>query len=261
MNSWQMAQQIKHKLASVTWASGSQQLVFGTRSVFVFSGQPPGDKEMSPGFPFALITIDSATADEDHPDLLQQTFGITIACEVAGDAMGEHAVIGSARADLGKSAGAGSAEVGERVRYALQSLTGLDGAPLIVSGAGITGPNVPAEGRHITFETYTVTAYCTSQPYYTSPEQLRYVSGSWTWAGLQCSNRFDFKGYRLGYQAGSKPAEDPNETNIIYTGTATTYTVAKVSGRVYTVWADYDPRKTGTAAATSSLVVGSWVVT
>lgn len=261
MNSWQMAQQIKHKLANVTWAAGSAQYVFGPRSVFVFSGQPPSDKELSPGFPFALVTIDAGTADDDHPELINQTFAVTIACEAAGDPMGENAVIGSARVDLGKSAGAGSAEVGERVRYALQSLSGVDGAPLIVSGAGITGPSVPAEGRHITFETYTVNAYCTSQPYYTSPEQLRYVSGAWRWAGLQCTSRFDFKSFRLGYSAGSKPAEDPAETTIVYTGSATSFVTTKVAGRAYTIWADYDPRKTGTAAATSSLVVGSWVVT
>lgn len=251
MNSWQLAQQIKHELATVTWPTGSQEVVFGTRSVFIYSGQPPGDDEIAPGFPFALIQIDAGTPDPDDPDLIQQTFQVTIACEVAGDPMGEHAVIGSSRKDLGRSVGAGSAEVSERVRAALQKLSGSDGASLIVTGSGITGPNIPAEGRHVTFETYTITAYCTSQLYWTPPTNLRRSGGNWVWTGSQCSKRFDFLRFRLGRVAGTAPVADPAQATIVYTGTATTIALAADAGFTYMIWADYDPRATGSVAYSS----------
>lgn len=260
MNPWQLAQQIKHKLATVKWPGGSQEVVFGPRSVFIYSGQPPADDEISPGFPFALVTIDQGTPDPDDPDLLQQQFTITIACEVAGDPMGEHAVIGSSRKDLGKSVGAGSAEVSERVRSALQALTGVDGAPLTISGTGITGPAVPADGRHVTFETYTVTGYCTSQLYWTPPTNLRRSGGDWVWTGTQCSNRFDFLQYRLGRVAGTTPVANPSQATILYTGTATSVTLAATAGYTYMIWADYDPRGLKSVAYSSTgSVLSSYV--
>lgn len=263
MNPWQLAQQIKHKLATVTWPTGSQEVVFGPRSVFIYSGQPPGDDELAPGFPFALIQIDQGTPDQDDPDHLQQQFIVTVACEVAGDPMGEHAIIGSSRKDLGKSVGAGSAEVSERVRAALQTITGADGASLIVSGTGITGPTIPADGRHITFETYTVTAYCTSQLYWAPPTNLRRNAGDtqWIWTGSQCSNRFDFLQYRIGRVLGATPVSNPSQATIVYTGTTASATIAASSGYTYMVWADYDPRKIGSAAYSSSgSILSSYVI-
>lgn len=261
MNPWQMAQQIKHKLATVTWAAGSQEVVFGSRSVFVYAGAPPNDEELSPGFPFALVTIDSGTPDDEHPDLIQQQFSIITAVEVAGDALGEHAVIGSSRANLGKSAGAGVAEVAERVRFALQQMTSYDGSHMLVNGTGTGAPSPLGRGKHLAFDQFTVTGWCTSQPYYAAPERFTIAGSTGTWTGLQCSSRFDFLRYRVGYVAGAVPAEQPSDATIVYTGTATTANLGSiVGGATYSVWADYAPRGGGIVAASSDgrLVGAHW---
>ena len=121
MNSWQLAQQIKHELGLVAWDSGSRDVVFGPRNVLVYAGAL-GEDQHPPGFPFALVTVGSGSPDPDDPDLIEQQFGIIAAVQVVGDPMGQGAIIGSSRADYGKSAGAGIAEVGERVRYAIERL-------------------------------------------------------------------------------------------------------------------------------------------
>lgn len=259
MNSWQLAQQLKHLLASVTWQDGSQNVVFGPRSVIVYAGSTPTEDEMLPAFPFALVTIDSATPDDSAEELLMQQFTIVTAVEVAGDPLGEFSVIGSSRADLGKSAGAGIAEVSERVRFALQDLTGINGAPVRVAGSGTSAPQSLGRGRHLAFEQFMVTAMCSSQPFYAPPQQFRLVGTNFEWVGTHCTNRFDFLRYRVGYVAGSTPAANPSAATIVYTGTAPSYNIgALLPGFTYSVWADYSPRGTGTVAASSDgSVIGS----
>ncbi len=250
MNAWQMSQQIKHKLATVTWPDAAGEVVFGSRSVFVYAGGPPNEEELSPGFPFALVTIDSGTPDPDHPDLIEQQFSVMSVVEVAGDALGEHAVIGSSRANAGRSTGAGVAEVAERVRAALQFMTSYDGAHIIVNASGTGAPSTIGRGRHIAFDQFTVTAMCTSQPYYAAPERFTVAGGTATWVGAQCSSRYDFLRYRVGYVAGAIPVESPSDATIVYTGTATTAT-GVTGGGVYMVWADYSARGGGVVSASS----------
>lgn len=262
MNPWQMAQQLKHELQTVTWADGSAEVVFGTRSVCAYANAPIDEENMPLGFPFALVTIDSGTPDENDPELIEQNFTIITAAEVAGDPLGEHAIIGGSRADLGKSAGAGIGEVSERVRYAVQNLTGYDGAKIIVSSAGLTAPSRVGEGRHIVYDEVSLLALCTSQPHYAAPQNLAESGDTWTWSGAHCSSRFDFLQFRLGYVAGASPAETPSGLDTtVYTGTALTHTHSPVSGKTYSIFAEYDPRGTGAAAHYSSgSRVGSYKV-
>lgn len=260
MNPWQLAQQIKHRLQALRWGAGSQGLVFGSRSVFVYGGSPD-EKQLDPGFPFALITMDAGTPDADHPDLIEQQFTVVTCVEVAGDAMGEFAIIGSSRQDLGSSAGAGVAEVAERVRSTLQSMTGFDGASMIVSGQGVAAPQQIGEGRHVAYDSFGVTGMCSSQPHYAEPQQLNRQSLVLSWVGQHCSSRFDFLRYRLTYRTGSTPQETSTGATTLYLGTATTYTATAVPAGVYTVHAEYDPRRAGTAAAASDgTLVGSFLV-
>jgi hypothetical protein len=257
-----MAQQIKAELQAVAWLDGSAEVVFGARSVFVFAGAPPNEDAIPPGFPFALVTIDSGAMDEDAPELIDQSFSIITAAEVAGDPLGEFAVIGSSRADLGKSAGAGVAEVAERVRAAVQDLTGADGAKVLLSASATGAPVSLGRGKHLAFDELTLTAVCTSQPHYAAPQQLAKASDVWTWVGPHCSDRFDFLQYRLGYVAGSTPASDPGSATIVYTGSAATTTHTPVAGRAYSIWADYDPRGTGSVAHSSDgSLVGAYLTT
>lgn len=242
MNPLQMALQIRHKLRTVAWAGGSQEVVFGTRSVFVFAGAPPTDEQIPAGFPFALVSIDGGTPDEDAPDLIEQQFTVVTAAEVAGDPLGEFAIIGGSTADLGHSAGRGVAEVAERVRSAVEDLVGVDGAKILLS-ATATGTPVPlGNGRHLALDELTLTALCTSAPHFAAPQQIANSGAAWSWSGAHCSARFDFLQYRLGYKAGASPPETPADATIVYTGTTASTTHTPVASSAYAVFADYNGR-------------------
>lgn len=258
MNPWQMAQQIRHVLQRVTWDAGAREPVFGVHSVHLYTGNP--DPEVLPaGLPLALITIDDATPDETHPELLTQNFTVATVVEVAGDVLGSHAVIGGARPDLGRSAGAGAAEVSERVRDAVQNLDGYDGARIVVTGSGMGAPSM-LEHRHVVFDSFRVSAVCVSQPVYTAPQELRVAGGVARWTGAHCTARFDFLQFRMGYTAGETPAASPDDLDaVVYTGADLEAVVPSGTFRVVSVFADYDPRGTTSPAASSPADVGSWV--
>ena len=260
MNPWQLAQQIKHELAQVTWPGGSGDVVFGPRGVFVYAGAPPTEEQHPPAFPFALVTINSGSPDPDDPDIIEQTFSIVTVVEVAGDPLGENAVIGGARADYGKSAGAGVAEVAERVRSAVQKLTAYDGAAVVVSGSGTGAPQTLGKGRHLALEEFQVAALCTSAPRYTAPQELKRSGDVWSWRGEWCAPRFDFVQFRLGYAPTSELVATPEELDtIIYTGSNFEWSSAKIAGRAYQIFADYNGHGGASAAVSSEPVLGSYI--
>lgn len=260
MNPLQMALQIRKELQVVTWPSGS--VVFGSRAVFVFAGTPPSEEQIPPSFPFALVSIDAGTPDADHPDLIEQQYSIVTAAEVAGDPLGEFAVTGGAAATLTKSAGRGVAEIAERVRSAVEDLTGADGARILLTSTAIGTPTAFGRGRHIVLDELTLTALCTSRLFYAAPQQIKENLGTWTWVGAHCSNRFDFVQYRLGFRVGVIPPETPADATIIYTGTATTTAHNPSSGRAYAIFADYNLRGQSTPDGSSSgSRIGAFVLT
>lgn len=262
MNSWQMAQQIKAELQAITWPGGGQEVVFGQNGVIVHAGTLSED-EHPRAFPFALVSIGAGAPDPDAPDLIEQQFDIVTAVRVRGDHMGEHAVIGGARPDIGSSSGAGSSEVAERVRAALQGLTRYDGAAMIVSGTGVAQTQVMQDKAHVAYEGYTVTAQCTSQPFHTAPQVLKRVANTFTWDATAAQQRFDFLHFVLGYVVGDTPADSPLDAGWTTIAT-TTYGMANATvagGRTYQVFAAYDPRGTAAAAYYSAAERGSYVAT
>jgi len=258
MNPWQMAQQLKHELQTVTW-DGSSNPVFGTRSVFVYAGAPPSESEHPPAFPFCLVTIGTGTPDEDHPELIQQTFTVVVAVEVAGDPLGEQAVIGGARSSISQSSGAGIAQVAERVRYAIQNLTTYDGASIIVTGSGVGSPSTLGRGRQVVFDEYTVDALCTSQPLYSAPQQLTVSGSTWRWAAADSADRYDLSQYHLAYKSGDTPGTSFSDMEaVVYSGSALEAVHAAAAGRVYHVFAEYTPTGDADATAYSAVTVGSY---
>jgi hypothetical protein len=138
------------------------------------------------------------------------------------------------------------------VRSAVQRLTGADGAPLIVSGAATAAPYALANGRHVVAEQFTVTAWCTSQPNNQPPQLFRLVGDTFSWFGEQCSSRFDFLQFRVGYVTGTVPAAAAADfEGVAYTGTVPFSAVAPLPGRTYSVVADYHPRGLTTPEASS----------
>lgn len=260
MNPWQMAQQLKHELAQVTW-DGSTNPVFGTRSVYVYAGAPPSDEEHPPQFPFCLVTIGTGTPDEDHPELIQQTFTVVVAVEVAGDPLGEQAVIGGARSSASRSSGAGIAQVAERVRYAIQNLTTYDGASIIVSGSGVGSPSTLGRGRQVVFDEYTVEALCTSQPHFPAPQQLTRSGTSWSWQGATVAGRYDFVGYVLGYKAGAIPATSVDDISTVYEDTDAQTTHTPVDGSTYHIFAKFNATGLTGQNEYSTVEVGSYLST
>lgn len=245
-----MAQQLKFLLTRVAWPNGS--VVFG-REVYVYAGTQPDDSALPAGFPFALVTINDGKPDPDDPDLIAQDFTMVTVVNVAGDPLGEFAIIGGSIADAGKSAGRGSAEVAERMRSAVQRLTGFDGAPLIVSGAGAVAPATVSKGRHLVAEQFVVTALCTSQPFYQAPQLFRLIGDTFSWFGDQCKARFDFLQFRIGWITGTTPAETVDDfEGIAFTGTTSVAVPVTVPGRTYSVVADYAARGTGSPEGSSS---------
>lgn len=257
MNPWQMAQQLRHELATVEWPDG--EVVFGAESAIVYAGALTADQH-PPAFPFALVTLGAGAPDKDDPDLIEQTFSVLTAAEAAGDPMGEFALLGSSRAAAGSSRGAGLLEIAERVRSAVQKLTTYAGGGLIVSGVGAGAPSVLGNGRHVAFDEFRVQALCTSAPLYTSPQRLKLVGDTWSWTGAPCSARYDFQRFRLGYVSGSEPATVAADLDgIVYAGTATEHAATPVPGRVYHVFADYGSR--GGIEASSAVELGSYLRT
>ena len=266
MNPWQMAQQIKHKLTTVAWTVGATDVVFGTRGVHVFAGRPT-EEQIPAGFPWALVGIDGGNADPDHPEFITQTYSILSAADVAGDPMGEQAIIGGSAANLGKSVGRGVGEIAERIRSAVGDLVGSDGSKVLLSLTSTGSPTPIGRGRHLVLDEHTLTALCTSSLHYAAPQHLALTSGSadaWTWQGAHCSDRFDFIQYRF-YEHTSimtGPGAAASGTPVlVYTGTSAAATRTKVTGRYYHVFADYASRKqSGVIEGNSSVEVGSYRV-
>ena len=269
MNPWQMAQQIKHVLATVKWekdATPSQgpQVVFGERGVHVFAGTPT-EEQIPAGFPWCLVSIDGGDVDPYDSSLLTQHYTILTAAEVAGDPLGEFSIIGGSASSLGKSVGRGVAEVDERVRAAVGDLKGSDGAKISLALFSMGTPTpIGHGGRHMVLSEHTLRARCTSSLNYAAPQELKYqVAGNhWSWEGSHCSDRYDFRQYRLFESENIMTVPTTAQGQIEkYKGTA-----AQVPGifrdteKFYTVFADYSSRgQTGVIEGSNTSEVGSYV--
>lgn len=251
MNPWQFAQQIKHVLEVAVWDGADGAAIFGDRgAVAVFAGMPTSE-QLPIAYPFALVGIDSGDFDADHPDTLTQRFSLTIGALVAGDRMGEMAIIGGpVRSGAKKSANRGVAEISARARSYVQSLTGADGCRVLLSGVTTSPPVQVQTSSHLAMEQTTLEAVCTSQPYYDPPQRLRWSGGKWRWEGAQCQARYDFVEFVLVRKPGAQPSASPDDGTIVYTGTDAEWTGTQAGGSTYTCFAGYSDR--GTTSETYS---------
>lgn len=260
MNPYQMALQIKHRLQTITWGVGSDDVVFGDQGVAVFSGAPTED-QIPAGFPWCLVGIDGGEPDDEDDQILMQRFSLLWASNVGGDPLGEHSLIGGAVADLGKSAGRGVAELADRVRAAVGHLVAIDGAQVTV-GSSTTGTPAPfGRGRHLALDEMTLEAICTDGLYYAPPQVVAEDGAGLSWSGAQCQNRFDFMRYKVVSVLGSTPPANANSGTEEGLTSSAAWSGPTTSGRTYAVFAQYNSR--GSAASvegSSDLVVGSYVV-
>ena len=259
MNPWQMSQQLKHLLSTVAWPTGSAETVFGVNGVHVFAGTPT-EEQIPPVFPWVMVGIDGGEADQDHPELITQGYTLISAAHVLGDTLGEHALIGGGTSDLGSSKSLGVGEVAERVRSALEDLTGADGAKILVTSVATGTPTPLGRGLHIVLDEHSIEALCTSALHYSAPQVITNNGTTWTWEGGHCSSRFDFLQYRMVSKSGSSPSTDPSDGTVVYTGTAATIAGIPTAATTYTVFADYNARGGTTIDGSSDPVVGAYLV-
>lgn len=242
MNARQMAQQMRYVLGAAVWPEGAGALVFGDSLSYVLAGLP--DEDELPGrFPFVLINLGGGTTDPDDPNLLEQGFDVLTVVDVPGGRLGEQALTGGAKSGLGTSANRGVLELNDRVRDALKDLRGVDGAALQLHATSTGAPTRLGRGRHLAIGESNFTAWVTAAPSYTHPTRLAESGGTWTWVGAQCSSRFDFLKFRLGYVDGAVPATNPLDLDVtVYTGSALTTDVGAVAGKAYSIFAEYNAR-------------------
>lgn len=116
MNDWQMFRQLQATLQAAVWP-GSAATVFAPSSVVIIGGLPIERIINSIRMPACALAPGGSTSDPDHneePALIRQDVDIKLVQLVAGDAVGEHAVMGAGR-QSNSAEGRGILEIGERL--------------------------------------------------------------------------------------------------------------------------------------------------
>jgi len=262
MNGAQLAQQLKFELETVVWNVPGGTVVFGDDAVRVVQGEPSEDQ--LPGvYPCALVVIGSGNGDPWDSNIINQSVTVICVAAVAGDPMGENAVIGGSTDDLTKSYGRGSSEITERARYAVRNLTGADGCSLLVGSVDVGTPK-NIKGLQCVSEEFEVQAVCTSDAHYTAPVEFAYAGSTWTWIGADmCRGRFDFVEYDLVWKTGATAPTDPADGTSAGTvsGAETITGVAALAGKTYCIFAVYNSRKNGLFEGASQPEDGSTLAT
>jgi hypothetical protein len=117
-------QLIKSKLQTLVWPGG--QKVFGT---VVVSPIPTEWVLHTNRVPAAIIRPGSSQVDPwagEEPNLIQETFDLTLLIVVEGDRLAEHAMLGGPGQGLGVSAGKGLLEIERETLRAIRYLTAAD---------------------------------------------------------------------------------------------------------------------------------------
>lgn len=262
MNVQQMALQLQSTIQAATWGVSDDEVVFGSqKGIVAVYADAPTEEQFPPAFPCCLIVIGEGECDDDHPSLIDQSFRLVMGASSTGSPLGSHALIGGPAASLGKSRNRGAVELLSRVRDAVGQIDGSNGASLQVASRSFSAPFLVGALRHVAFAQLTVRAKCTEDLYYAAPQQMAEpVSGTFTWDGQHCLDRFDFYEFELMSKSGSNSTSTSDGTSL-WTGTALTANPALTSGLYYTIFAKYDDR--GAAAnndGESAAVIGTYVV-
>lgn len=220
MNVWQVSRQLAFVLRIATWDGG--EVVFGSVAVTV---RPHEDAMEQLMFPVALIRPLAADVDPEHDEemeLLQQRFAVRVMVAVAGDALGETAILGANRAvgDTG-SAGRGVLEVEEELADAINRLNGIDGIEVLLRARSAVDVDPDDEVGYVAIREYLVEALTTTNRFYHAPTRFTAVggSGSVTLAWTLPPNRFDRVRVMLRRAAGGTPPATPTSDIEVPLGT------------------------------------------
>lgn len=246
MNVQQLVGQIRHRLQTLRWPTGGQGLVFGADNVRAYTGVV-SQKAIPSAMPIALVVPGSDTSDDEEPALVTQQIDVALGADVTGDRLGEFAVLGGPRPDIGESDGASILELRGAVADLLRSMTGADGAPIVVSQSSGAAPFLQDDRRQQVFCTVSVSAVCTTFPTYAAPRNATLEGGILRWDPSLCAGRYDFWRFVAGYVAGSSPVASADDLDVVdYSGPNRECAVSFAPGRTFQVFAQYDGRATGT---------------
>lgn len=183
MNPWQLSKQLRYLLRARTWNISGGGLVFGSVHI---TNRLPKDAYKTLRLPFCLISVGDAEPDPQHPGYVLQRFGFTYCSQVAGDKLGEFALIGGALSGgRTRSPGKGLLEVEEELDRAIEKLQE-DSGVKIWSKWTSEGESGLMEGHgYVALRTKVITARCTSRRYYHPPLRVQATGGgpiTITWA-------------------------------------------------------------------------------
>lgn len=240
MNPAQVVKQVRKIIREVRWPDGSADVVVG-QNVFITEGATSEQDVPSVGC-FVFVTAGPASADPKLPGVLGMDVVVSIFASVYGDPLGQASIVGGVRTDTGKSAGRGVLEVESPILTALQSLTGADGLPVVLSLISGT-PQTQLGNRTVAQRTWTARVLCTVEPEYEAPRNLVTAAGASGHAVLTWKNpsaRFDFYRAILVRKVGTTPPASVTDGTQVYVGTLETFDDACGAGQhSWTIFASY----------------------
>lgn len=240
MNIAQQVKQVRKLIREVRWPGGEQELVVGP-NVYITEGAPSEQDVPSAGH-FVFVTAGAVEAHQKEPGVLTADIVVTICASVAGDPLGQAAIVGGVRTDSGRTAGRGVLEVESPIVTRLQQLCGANGTPVILSLASGT-PTTQLGNKTVAQRTWIARVLCTVEPEFDPPRNLVASAGASGHAVLTWKNppdRFDFRRVLLVRKSGSTPPTSLTDGSVVYTGELETYDDACGVGTFsWTIFAAY----------------------
>lgn len=251
MNPWQCFRQIQATLRAEVWPD-SAAVVFHAESVIVSAAPSPGIFETLM-MPVAIMRPLATQGDPDHdqePDYLRQEMGLTLAQIVAGDAVGEHALMGAIRQD-DSAEGRGLMEIEEKVFDAIGIMNGLEGFSIL--NRFRSAPKADVGGnRYIVWKDYLFEMDCSADRSYEAAGSL-IATGSVDLVWTIPNSRYDLASVVLRRAAGTTPPVTKADGAGITLGSAlaTSHSDTPGSGTwSYSVFMVYDDANSGARSTT-----------
>ena len=241
MNIWQACRQVQFLLRARLW-DGTGSVVFHSTSVVV-TDVPEANALLTMIQPSVLISPAEGSPDAEEPRFGQESIELKLTQVVAGDHVGENAIMGSVRATTG-SVGRGVLEVAEQIFEALDSMSSDLGLAVSIRPSSIARTTL-VEEKMWAFRQYTLELWLTSfRTYFLPTDFVGAVSApnvNMTWTLPPA--RFDRFRMILRRVAGGNPTTDPTAgTGIALSGDlATSISDTPGSGTFsYSLFTSYD---------------------
>lgn len=249
MNTWQLIQQVRYVLDTLTWGEGTDANVFGA---VLATAQPTAEALARWTFPVALVRPGGSTHDAQEPRLVEQDVDVAILTSTPGDAAGERALVGGPRAaGVGSSDGRGLLEVEAAALAALRQLAGANGVRLQLVSTSAAEAQPEPDAAYVVARAYRLRGWVQLARHYPAPTQIAATGGSGqvalTWSNAP--DRFDRYGTSLTRTvvrraSGTTPPASPTAGTGValaaYDDEAVTDTGLAAGTYSYAIFATYD---------------------